>query len=72
MPANGVPWLHWIEDSTWECEACGERGQQPPFTNVVQFARFLGDIKRQHITCASHDEIWIGIGHPLNPNRQER
>jgi hypothetical protein len=72
MPANGVPWLYWIGEKSWECEACGSRGRQVEFRSVAEFARWLGDVKRKHINCASHDDIWIGIGHPLNPNRQER
>jgi hypothetical protein len=69
MPANGVPWLFWIGDTSWECQACGQAGHQPPFENVAAFARWLGDVKRAHAACGSYDEI--RIGDPLNFGRKE-
>jgi hypothetical protein len=28
-------------------------------------------MKRTHLYCASHDDIYTGIGNPLNPGRVE-
>ena len=70
-PANGVPWLVWIDRQDWRCEACGRAGRLPPYTTVASFARALGDLKRAHHDCGTHgggDQV----GHPLNPDRAER
>jgi hypothetical protein len=73
MPANGVPWVEWIGDTAWRCRRCGDSGTQPPFTDVATFARWLGWIKRKHAGCGTFDDIEPeAIGHPLNPDRQER
>lgn len=71
IPANGVPWLHWVGDTSWACQGCGARGSQVPFETVVAFARWLGEVKRAHADCGD-SSAWVGIGDPLNANRRER
>lgn len=73
VPANGVPWVEWLEDGRWVCRRCGEEGRQLAFTDVPSFARWLGSIKRTHAGCGTFDDIDVGeVGHPLNPDRVER
>lgn len=71
MPANGIPRLLWIADHAWTCTGCGESGLQPPYRNVRARARWAGDLKREHAGCGL--PLALGeVGHPLNPDRQER
>ncbi len=71
--ANGLPRLIWIGIHAWECRGCGERGTQPPFTDVRAFARWAGDMKRAHARCGRPIILGAGeVGHPLNPDRKER
>ena len=53
QPSNGVPWLIWLGRTGWRCEGCGERGTLPPFRGVREFARALGDLKREHAGCGT-------------------
>jgi hypothetical protein len=73
QPSNGVPWLEWSGRHAWRCLACGRSGCLPAMTTVREFARFLGDAKREHARCrpASELEFGSGVGHPLNPDRAE-
>ncbi len=71
--ANGLPWFFWIGVQSWECRGCGATGDQPPFTDVVSFARWAGDMKRAHARCGQPLVLASGeVGHPLNPDRSER
>jgi hypothetical protein len=73
MHANGVPWLIWVRDSTWECRGCGGSGRQPHFTVTLEFARWVGDLKREHAGCGEHALVPDGsIGDPLNRERWDR
>lgn len=71
--ANGLPWFFWIGVQRWECRGCGATGDQPPFTDVVSFARWAGDLKRAHARCGQPLVLASGeVGHPLNPDRFDR
>jgi hypothetical protein len=72
-PANGVHWLTWLADRTWQCRECGASGLQPPFRDVEAFARWVGDLKRAHAACGEPVVLDVDqVGHPLNPDRPER
>jgi len=72
-PANGVPWLVWLDRQSWRCEGCGRAGQLPPYTTVASFAKALGDLKRVHHGCGPvRPGAGDRVGDPLNPHRAER
>jgi hypothetical protein len=71
--ANGVPWLIWFGTHSWECRRCKAKGSQPRFDDVSSFARWAGDLKREHAPCGDAIVLRPGeVGHPLNPDRAER
>ena len=72
--ANGVPWLEWSDEHSWQCKGCGGQGELRRFTTVSAFANQLGSLKRTHASCGGGvPELLEGqVGHPLNPFRIER